>query len=104
MSSVAVLTLFQNCAFVDFKTADGYKAALDANPHEVGNERVVVEERRMKPGAYPYVQRGGSARGGRGSSNQGPGRGSFPQGRGGFPQRARGGNPAGRGRGGAQAA
>ncbi|KAF1353609.1 hypothetical protein BDV97DRAFT_118782 [Delphinella strobiligena] len=94
----------KNCAFVDFKTAEGYKAALDANPHQIGNERVIVEERRMKPGSYPYVQRGGM-RGGRGApNNQGNGRGSFSGGRGGFPQRGGRGGNAGRGRGGAQAA
>ncbi|GAB7354345.1 hypothetical protein MBLNU459_g4855t1 [Dothideomycetes sp. NU459] len=92
----------KNCAFVDFKTAEGYKAAVDANPHQIGNDRVMVEERRLKPGAYPYVQRGGM-RGGRGAPNQGPNRGSFQGGRGGFPPRGRGNNAA-RGRGGAQAA
>lgn len=101
---VALLTDSQNCAFVDFKSPEAYKAAVEANPHQIGNERVVVEERRLKPGSYPYVPRGGSMRGGsRGGPNQGTGRGSFQGGRGGFPQRGRGGN-TGRGRGGAQAA
>lgn len=106
-----LLTSSQNCAFVDFKTAEGYKAAINANPHQIGEEQVVIEERRVKPGSYPYVQRGGM-RGGRGApSNTGGGRGSFQGGRGGnFPQRGRGANnsssssSAGRGRGGAQAA
>lgn len=99
-----MLTASKNCAFVDFKTAEGYKAAMEANPHQIGNERVIIEERRVKPGSYPYVQRGGM-RGGRGApSNNGNGRGSLQGGgRGGFPQRGRGGN-AGRGRGGAPAA
>ncbi|KAL1311726.1 hypothetical protein AAFC00_001823 [Neodothiora populina] len=93
----------KNCAFVDFKTAEGYKGAMDANPHQIGNERVVVEERRMKPGSYPYVQRGGMRGGRGGSSGQTSGRGSFQGGRGGFSQRGRG-SGANRGRGGAQAA
>ncbi|KAG8627315.1 hypothetical protein KVT40_004798 [Elsinoe batatas] len=91
----------KNCAFVDFKTPEGYQAAVAANPHQLGSERIVVEERRLKPGSYPYVQRGGM-RGGRGSPNQGPGRGAFQGGRGGgYGGRGRGGAPsAPRGRGG----
>lgn len=95
----------KNCAFVDFKTAEGYKAAIEANPHHIGNDRVLVEERRMKPGSYPYVPRGGSMRGGRGSPAQGGNRGSFQGNRGGFPGRGRGGGGGSvRGRGGVQAA
>ncbi|KAF2155853.1 hypothetical protein K461DRAFT_274889 [Myriangium duriaei CBS 260.36] len=94
----------KSCAFVDFKTAEGYKAAMDANPHHIGNDRIFVEERRMKPGAYPYVPRGGM-RGGRGAPAQGTNRGSFQGNRGGFTGRGRGGNTGSvRGRGGAQAA
>ncbi|GAM82592.1 hypothetical protein ANO11243_005740 [Dothideomycetidae sp. 11243] len=96
----------KNCAFVDFKTAEGYKAAIEANPHHVGNERIFVEERRMKPGSYPYVPRSGM-RGGRGGAPtaQGANRGSFQGGRGGFAGRGRGGNGGSvRGRGGVQAA
>lgn len=100
----------QNCAFVDFKTAEGYKGATEGNPHTLGNERIIVEERRLKPGSYPYVQRGGM-RGGRGGQanqgqGQGQGRGAFQGGRGGrgdFTPRGRGG-AASRGRGSAQAA
>ncbi|KAJ9622476.1 hypothetical protein H2203_006700 [Taxawa tesnikishii (nom. ined.)] len=81
--------------------SDAYQKALSSNPLQVGDEEVTVEERRMKPGSYPYVPRG---RGGmRGGANQGPNRGSFQGGRGGYQQRGRGG-AAGRGRGGAQAA
>ncbi|KAF4554236.1 Nuclear transport factor 2 (NTF2) domain-containing protein [Elsinoe fawcettii] len=90
----------KNCAFVDFKTPEGYQAAVAANPHQLGNERIVVEERRLKPGSYPYVPRGGM-RGGRGAPNQGPNRGSFQGGRGGgYGGRGRGGatgSPRGRG-------
>ncbi|KAK8200923.1 hypothetical protein M8818_006242 [Zalaria obscura] len=93
----------KNCAFVDFETADGYQKALASNPHKIGGTEIVVEERRLKPGSYPYVP-GGRGRGGsRGGSTQGQGRGNF-QGRGGYaPGRGRGG-AASRGRGGAQAA
>ena len=73
---------------------------MNANPHQIGEHSVTVEERRIKQGSYPYVPRGG-ARGGRGGSNQ-PSRGPYQGGRGGS-QRGRGGN-ASRGRGGAQAA
>jgi len=94
-----LLTPSQNCAFVDFKTPEAYKAAVDANPHQIGNDRVVVEERRTKPG-MPFAPRGGARGGGRGGQAQG-GRGSFQGGRGGFAGRGRGGANAPRGRGGA---
>lgn len=103
MIDTRLLIDLQNCAFVDFETPEGYKAAVEANPHQLGNDRIIVEERRLKPGSYPYVQRGG-IRGGRGGTpNQGSGRGSF-QGRGGFPSRGRGGPAARGGRGAAQTA
>ncbi|GAB7345187.1 hypothetical protein MBLNU457_3568t1 [Dothideomycetes sp. NU457] len=90
----------KNCAFVDFKTPEAYKAAVDANPHQVGTDRVVVEERRTKPG-MPFAPRGGARGGGRGGQAQG-GRGNFQGGRGGFAGRGRGGANAPRGgRGGA---
>lgn len=94
----------QSCAFVDFKTAEGYKAAVDANPHRIGESELNVETRRIKPAGFQgYPPRGGM-RGGRGGQGQGAGRGG-QQGRGGFAPRGRGaaGAPA-RGRGGAQAA
>ncbi|KAK4996183.1 hypothetical protein LTR66_004156 [Elasticomyces elasticus] len=87
----------KNCAFVDFKTQQGYEDAIKANPHSVSGSQLYVEERRFKPGAYPYVNRGGM-RGGRGGPGQGQGRGGFPP-RGGFNPRGRGG-AAPRGRGG----
>jgi len=94
----------KNCAFVDFKTVDGYKAALKASPISIGEHAITIEERRPKDNR-PFFQGGrggGGARGGRGGANQAP-RGSFQGGRGGGSQRGRGGAPA-RGRGGAQAA
>ncbi|KAK5241990.1 hypothetical protein LTR16_008856, partial [Cryomyces antarcticus] len=96
----------KNCAFVDFKTPAGYQAAIAHNPHTIGTDRIYVEERRLKPNSYPYVQRGGM-RGGRGGpGGQGQGRGSFPRGGGynGPRGSGRGGSGAPRGRGGPQAA
>ncbi|KAI9687971.1 MAG: hypothetical protein M1820_010369 [Bogoriella megaspora] len=98
----------KNCAFVDFATPAGYQAAVAANPHTVGNNRIFVEERRLRPGSYPYVPRGrGDMRGGRGGT--GPrdgGRGGGYQQKPAFPPRGgRGGANAGaRGRGAGQAA
>ena len=99
------LTIFsQNCAFVDFKTADGYQKAVDGNPHKLGDDTFYVEERRVRPGSTPYVPRGNyqGGRGGRGGGMQGAPRGNFQSNRGGFTPRGRGGAPGGRGRGGAQ--
>lgn len=92
----------QNCAFVEYKTNEGYLAAVAANPHTVNGENIVVEPRRPKPNAYGggYAGRGGASGRGRGgfdgnrSGSQG-GRGNFSG------QRGRGGPRA---RGGAQAA
>ncbi|KAI7056820.1 hypothetical protein KC352_g44299, partial [Hortaea werneckii] len=94
----------KNCAFVDFATPAGYSAAVAANPHQIGNEKLYVEERRVRPGSTPYVPRGQfqGGRGGRGGM-QGAPRGGF-QGRGGYAPRGGRGGPAGgapRGRGGA---
>ncbi|KAF2234045.1 hypothetical protein EV356DRAFT_515718 [Viridothelium virens] len=95
----------KNCAFVDFATPAGYQAAVAANPHVLGNDRIFVEERRLRPGSYPYVPRGrGDMRGGRGGN--GPrdgGRGGFQQ-KPAFAPRGRGANVGARGRGAAQAA
>ncbi|EXJ87027.1 hypothetical protein A1O3_03984 [Capronia epimyces CBS 606.96] len=66
----------KNCAFVEFTEPAGYAAAVAANPHTVGTEQIYVEERRPRPTAY----------GGRDANY------------------SRGGNNAGRGRGGAQVA
>ena len=91
---------------MEYKTIEGYQAAVSANPHIVNGENIVVEPRRPKSTAY-------------GGSNYGSGRGGAPgRGRGGFDgnrtggqgnargnfsgqNRGRGGAP--RGRGGAQA-
>ncbi|MBE7179619.1 MAG: hypothetical protein INR71_00125 [Terriglobus roseus] len=90
----------QNCAFVDFATQAGFQAAVNANPHKIGNEEVFVEERRERP--FQFQPRGGM-RGGRGGPEQRPGqgRGGFNKdaGRGGFQPRGRGGNTTPRGRG-----
>ncbi|KAF1933930.1 uncharacterized protein M421DRAFT_50541 [Didymella exigua CBS 183.55] len=81
----------KNAAFVDFKTAAGYQAAIAANPHTVDGVELKVEERRQRPqgqfqGNFP---RGGGSQRGRGGPG-GP--------RGGFvPGRGRGGAPRGRG-------
>ncbi|KAH7328600.1 hypothetical protein B0I35DRAFT_22394 [Stachybotrys elegans] len=85
----------KNCAFVEYKTIEGYQAAVSANPHVVNGENIVVEPRRPKSNAY-------------GGSNYGSGRGSVSgRGRGGFDGNRPGqGNPRGnfsgqnRGRGG----
>ncbi|KAI5465530.1 hypothetical protein BGZ63DRAFT_399986 [Mariannaea sp. PMI_226] len=94
----------KNCAFVEYKTPEGYQAAVAANPHIVNGENIVVEPRRPKAGAYGGSGfgsgRGGAARGrgfdGNRSGSQGGARGNFPG-----QNRGRGG--AARGRGGAQA-
>lgn len=98
-----ILTAVQNCAFVEYKTTEGYNTALSSNPHVVNGEQIIVEQRRPKSTAY-----GGSSYGGRGGSQRGRGgfngnRNGGQGGRGNFsgPSRGRG-NP--RGRGGAQAA
>jgi len=94
------LTNLQNCAFVEYSTAEGYQAASRANPHQIAGETIFVEPRRPKANAYG----GNSYTGGRGGIN-GRGRGGFEQGRpgsqggrGNFGQnRGRGGAPRGRG-------
>ncbi|PHH76145.1 hypothetical protein CDD80_1777 [Ophiocordyceps camponoti-rufipedis] len=69
----------KNCAFVEYKTVEGYQAAVSANPHVVNGENIVVEPRRPKATAY-------------GGSNYGSGRGSLSgRGRGGGYDGARGG-------------
>lgn len=65
----------KNCAFVEYKTAEGYQAAVAANPHTVNGENIVVEPRRPKANAY-----GGSSYGGRGGIS-GRGRGGVDGGR-----------------------
>lgn len=92
----------KNCAFVDFRTLDGYKNALKASPITIDGHAITIEERRPKDNRPFFQGNRGGARGGRGGANQAP-RGSFQGGRGGGSQRGRGG-AASRGRGGAQAA
>ncbi|KAH6998779.1 hypothetical protein BKA56DRAFT_665326 [Ilyonectria sp. MPI-CAGE-AT-0026] len=96
----------KNCAFVEYKTPEGYQTAVAANPHTVNGENIVVEPRRPKANAY-----GGSSYGSTRGGAPGRGRGGFEGGRSGSQgprgnfsgqNRGRGGAP--RGRGGAQAA
>lgn len=93
----------QNCAFVEFETAEGYNAAVAANPHSIGGEQIYVEERRPRPAGYGGFNPRGGIRGGRGGTDGRPGgqgRGNFPKdgGRGGFvPRGGRGGNITPRG-------
>ncbi|KAG8665636.1 hypothetical protein FPOAC1_010435 [Fusarium poae] len=92
----------KNCAFVEYKTPEGYQAAAAANPHTVNGESIVVEARRPKANAY-----GGTSYGGRGPA-PGRGRGGAEGGRSGgqgsrgnFSGQNRGRGGAARGRGGA---
>ncbi|KAI4273868.1 MAG: hypothetical protein LQ337_004335 [Flavoplaca oasis] len=92
----------KNCAFVEFETAEGYNAAVAANPYSIGGEQVYVEERRPRPAGYGGFNPRGGMRGGRGGADGRPnsqGRGNFPKdgGRGGFVPRGRGGNITPRG-------
>ncbi|VUC32236.1 unnamed protein product [Clonostachys rosea] len=93
----------KNCAFVEYKTAEGLQAALGASPHSVNGEQIIVEQRRPKANTY-----GGNFGGGRGGSQRGRGgfdgnRNSSQGGnRGNFSGQNRG-RGAPRGRGGAQA-
>ncbi|KAJ5183186.1 hypothetical protein N7492_000802 [Penicillium capsulatum] len=97
----------KSCAFVEFAEPSGYASAVAANPHQVGSEQIVVEERRPRGNAYGSngytAGRGGAGRG-RGDRAGSQGRGGFQrEGRGGFAPRGRGGNVA-KGRSQAQAA
>ncbi|KAL8683265.1 MAG: hypothetical protein Q9186_000767 [Xanthomendoza sp. 1 TL-2023] len=93
----------KNCAFVEFETAEGYNAAVAANPHTIGGEQIYVEERRPRPAGYGGFNPRGGMRGGRGGVDGRPGgqgRGNFPKdgGRGGYvPRGGRGGNITPRG-------
>ncbi|PHH64706.1 hypothetical protein CDD81_4147 [Ophiocordyceps australis] len=91
----------KNCAFVEYKTIEGYQAAVSKNPHIVNGESIIVEPRRPKATAYGgpnYVGRGNASGRGRGgfdgnrSSGHGGSRGSFSG-----QSRGRGGMPRGRG-------
>ena len=99
---------------MEFADAAGYNAAVSANPHTIGTEQIIVEERRPRPNAFGGSNasftrggaNGGRGRGGmqgRGGSSQG---GGFPKdaGRGTFPPRGgKSGNVTPKGRGQAQA-
>ncbi|KAL7921988.1 hypothetical protein ACQKWADRAFT_294109 [Trichoderma austrokoningii] len=95
----------KNCAFVEYKTIEGYQAALAGKNLTVNGENIVVEPRRPKTNTY-----GGNFGAGRGNAS-GRGRGGFdgnrPGGqnaRGNFAGQGRGRGGAARGRGGAQVA
>ncbi|KAJ5145741.1 uncharacterized protein N7515_000305 [Penicillium bovifimosum] len=99
----------KNCAFVEFNEPSGYAAAVAANPHQIGSEQILVEERRPRGNAYGSngfpAGRGGGAGRGRGDRTGSQGRGGFQrEGRGSFTPRGRGGNVAAKGRTQAQAA
>lgn len=98
----------QNCAFVEYKTVEGYQAAVAANPHVVNGENIVVEPRRPKSAAFG----GNNFSSSRGNATGGRGRGGFDgnrtggqanNSRGNFSGQNRGRGGAARGRGGAQA-
>lgn len=99
--NIALITLanrLQNCAFVEFADANGYAAAVAANPHQIGGEQVTVEERRPRSTAYGGNAGFGPGRGGHRGRGDGrsssQGRGGFQKdagGRGGYPSRGRGG-------------
>ena len=78
----------QNCAFVDFKTAAAFQAAVSANPHTVNGIELKVEERKLRP----QQSFGNNFRG-----TPGRGRGFGGQSRGGSFSRGRGGSVRGRG-------
>ncbi|KAJ5908025.1 hypothetical protein N7495_000707 [Penicillium taxi] len=86
----------KNCAFVEFAEPAGYSAAFAANPVQVGDQQVIVEERRAR-GSYGtgYTGRGGPR--GRNDRPGSQGRGGFQrgEGRGAFNPRGRGGNANG---------
>ncbi|KAM5351306.1 hypothetical protein ACJ41O_004029 [Fusarium nematophilum] len=94
----------KNCAFVEYKTPEGYQAAAAANPHTVNGENIVVEPRRPKANAYGGSSYGGGRGGlsgrGRGGIDGGRSGGQGPRGNFSGQNRGRGGAP--RGRGGAQ--
>lgn len=97
-----LLTTTQSCAFVDFKTPEGYKNAVANSPFQIGDEKFWIEERRTNRsnnGQQQFAGRGNFQQGGS------RGRGNFRNdgGRGGFGQRGGRGGAARGARGGAQA-
>ncbi|KHN99614.1 NTF2 and RRM domain-containing protein [Metarhizium album ARSEF 1941] len=96
----------KNCAFVEYRTVEGYQAAITANPHVVNGENIVVEPRRPKSTAYGgnnYGSGRGTAPGGRGRGGFDGSRNTQGSSRGNFSGQGRGRGGAARGRGGAQA-
>ncbi|CCE34377.1 hypothetical protein E4U22_006456 [Claviceps purpurea] len=96
----------KNCAFVEFKTVEGYQAAVAANPHPVNGAEVVVEPRRPKTtghGATNYHTHRGNGSGGRGRGGSDGSRIGQGSQRGNYSGQSRGRGGAVRGRGGAQA-
>ncbi|KAI1948652.1 hypothetical protein LOZ12_006031 [Ophidiomyces ophidiicola] len=98
----------RGCAFIEFADAAGYKAAVAANPHQIGTERIVVEERRRTnnySGNTPFgAGRGGATRG-RGDRTANQGRGGFQKDSGRYtPRGGRGGTMTPKGRPQSQAA
>ncbi|KAL6885090.1 hypothetical protein HDV57DRAFT_413032 [Trichoderma longibrachiatum] len=90
----------KNCAFVEYKTVEGYQAALANKNLTVNGENIVVEPRRPKSNAY-----GGNFGAGRGNaSGRGRGGAGGQNPRGNFTGQVRGRGGAARGRGGAQVA
>ncbi|EPS34186.1 hypothetical protein PDE_09150 [Penicillium oxalicum 114-2] len=96
----------KNSAFVEFAEPSAYAAAVAANPHQIGTEQIVLEERRPRPNTFGNGYPAGRGRGGRGDRGGSQGRGGFQRdGRGGFaPRGGRGGNAAAKARNGAPAA
>ncbi|KAG6068279.1 hypothetical protein E4U32_001355 [Claviceps aff. humidiphila group G2b] len=95
----------KNCAFVEFKTVEGYQAAVAANPHPVNGAEVVVEPRRPKTtghGATNYHTHRGNGSGGRGRGGSDGSRIGQGSQRGNYTGQNRGRGGAVRGRGGAQ--
>ncbi|KAG5928362.1 hypothetical protein E4U42_000755 [Claviceps africana] len=96
----------KNCAFVEFKTPEGYQAAIAANPHHVNGVDIVVEPRRPKAnpyGANNYHTHRGNASGGRGRGGPDGNRNGPGSSRGNFSGQNRGRGGAARGRGGVPA-
>ncbi|KAL7941595.1 hypothetical protein V8C42DRAFT_172291 [Trichoderma barbatum] len=90
----------KNCAFVEYKTVEGYQAALAGKNLTVNGENIVVEPRRPKTNTF-----GGNFGAGRGSaSGRGRGGAGGQNTRGNFTGQVRGRGGAARGRGGAQVA
>ncbi|KAM0716166.1 hypothetical protein Q7P37_008680 [Cladosporium fusiforme] len=87
----------KSCAFVDFKTPEGYKAAIAANPIQIGDEKFTIEERRAARGNNNGGNNNNNQQqqqfGGRGNYQQGGNRGA----RGNFRGNNRGGAGGARG-------